>query len=100
MKLACLWRDVCCAGMCQSSCVIMSVTGVQDVEIKYQGHSLSFAFVQYDNIHSVVNALREMDGEQIGLNKMKVQKPTSSAVPGSWLHRTAASHNWSLERRN
>ena len=44
----------------------------QDVEIKNQGHSLSYAFVQFDNIHSVVSALREMDGEQIGLNKIKV----------------------------
>jgi len=42
------------------------------VEIKNQTHSFSYAFVQFDNITSVVNALREMDGEQIGLNKIKV----------------------------
>ena len=48
----------------------------QEVGIKHQGHSLSFAFVQFDNIRSVVTALREMDGEQIGLNKVKVSDYT------------------------
>jgi len=42
--------------------------------VKHQAHSLSFAFVQFDNIRSVVTALREMDGEQIGLNKVKVSE--------------------------
>jgi len=52
----------------------------QEVEIKHQGHSLSFAFVQFDNIRSVVTALREMDGEQIGLNKVKVSDDSEECL--------------------
>jgi len=41
---------------------------------------MSFAFVQFDNIRSVVNALREMDGEPIGLNKVKVSENAGQCV--------------------
>ena len=41
---------------------------------------MSFAFVQFDNIRSVVNALREMDGELIGLNKVKVSENAGQCV--------------------
>ena len=84
-----------CCGMCLTSVltvnavlprcdvVAVCVAGCrcQDVEIKNQGHSLSFAFVQFDNIRSVVTALRDMDSEQIGLNKVKVSdSPQKSEI--------------------
>jgi len=54
---------------------------LKDVEVKQsvsqglhsqQSSSTYFAFVQFDNIASVVSSLREMDGELLGTNKMKV----------------------------
>jgi len=59
----------------------------QDVEIKHQSHSLSYAFVQFDNIHSVVSALHEMDSEQIGLNKIKVTVKSPALYTESILSR-------------
>lgn len=47
-------------------------TIVQDVDIKRQGATTAFAFVQYADITSVVGALRAMEGEHIGINKIKV----------------------------
>jgi len=45
----------------------------QEIEIKNQsGQSLSYAFIQFDNIRSVVTALREMDGEHVSGSKIKV----------------------------
>ena len=37
-----------------------------------------FAFVQFDNIKSVVRALHEMDGENVGSCKVKVTSPVTS----------------------
>lgn len=47
---------------------------LQDIEIKRQGSvgSQAFAFVQYDDIKSVVRALRKMNEEVVGQNKVKV----------------------------
>jgi len=44
----------------------------QDVDIKIQGVVSAYAFVQYSDIVSVVKAMRKMDGEHIGKNKIKV----------------------------
>ena len=55
--------------------LILSISSIQfqEIEIKNQsGQSLSYAFIQFDNIRSVVTALREMDGEHIGGSKIKV----------------------------
>lgn len=46
------------------------------MDIKRQGASTAFAFVQYVDIVSVVAALREMEGEHIGINKIKVRTHT------------------------
>lgn len=46
---------------------------LQDVDIKRQGAASAYAFVQYTDISSVVHALREMEGEHIGANKIKVR---------------------------
>ncbi len=54
----------------------------QDIDIKKQGAVSAYAFVQYADIQSVVKALRHMDGEHIGNNKIKVT---------SWCRALAAS---------
>ncbi len=40
----------------------------------------AYAFVQYSDIQSVVRALRKMDGEHIGSNKIKVRAANISVV--------------------
>ena len=45
---------------------------LQDIDIKKQGGLTAYAFVQFDDIASVVSALRDMDGEHIGNNEIKV----------------------------
>lgn len=58
-----------------SVCLVFPYHGVcflQDIDIKKQGNLSCYAFVQYDDIKSVVQALRDMDGEFIGKNKIKV----------------------------
>ena len=45
---------------------------LQEVDIKNQQPNQVFAFVQFDNIRSVVHALHEMDGENLGDCKVKV----------------------------
>ena len=48
---------------------------LQDIDIKKQGGLTAYAFVQFDDITSVVSALRDMDGEHIGNNEIKVITP-------------------------
>ena len=46
---------------------------LQEIEIKNQGGQLlSYAFIQFDNIKSVVTALHDMDGEHVSGSKIKV----------------------------
>ena len=45
---------------------------LQEIDIKNQQPNQVFAFVQFDNIRSVVHALHEMDGENLGDCKVKV----------------------------
>lgn len=45
---------------------------LQDIDVKRQGAISAYAFVQYADITSVVKALRTMDGEHLGANKIKV----------------------------
>ena len=45
---------------------------MQDIDIKKQGTQNAYAFLQFDDIKSVVEALKAMDGEHIGNNEVKV----------------------------
>ncbi|KAI0215300.1 hypothetical protein LSAT2_032681 [Lamellibrachia satsuma] len=45
---------------------------ILDIDIKKQGGLTAYAFVQFDDITSVVSALRDMDGEHIGNNEIKL----------------------------
>ncbi|BFZ23307.1 hypothetical protein BsWGS_26345 [Bradybaena similaris] len=56
-----------------------------DVDIKRQGATTAFAFVQYADIVSVVSALRAMEGEHIGINKIKLGFGKSMPTDCVWL---------------
>ncbi|GFS07222.1 protein split ends, partial [Elysia marginata] len=56
-----------------------------DVDIKRQGATTAFAFVQYVDIASVVAALRAMEGEHIGINKIKLGFGKSMPTCCVWL---------------
>ncbi|XP_014262503.1 protein split ends isoform X3 [Cimex lectularius] len=43
-----------------------------DIDIKKQGTSSSYAFCQFSDIGSVVKAMRTLDGEHIGSNRIKL----------------------------
>jgi len=79
LRLLLLLVGTCCCVCRLFDCLIVKVMMMtlccKDVEIKHQGHSSSYAFVQFDNIVSVVAALHEMDGELLGSNKIKVREP-------------------------
>ena len=51
----------------------------------------AYAFVQYGDIASVVTALRDMDGEHIGKNKVKLGFGKSMPTVCVWLAGLAAS---------
>lgn len=44
----------------------------QEIDIKKQGSVSSYAFCQYADIGSVVKAMRNMDGEHLGNNRIKL----------------------------
>ncbi|RUS87903.1 hypothetical protein EGW08_004319 [Elysia chlorotica] len=56
-----------------------------DVDIKRQGATTAFAFVQYVDIASVVAAWRAMEGEHIGINKIKLGFGKSMPTCCVWL---------------
>ncbi|BES92657.1 SPOC domain [Nesidiocoris tenuis] len=43
-----------------------------EIDIKKQGNSASYAFCQFSDISSVVRAMRTLDGEHIGANRIKL----------------------------
>nr|CAD7425499.1 unnamed protein product [Timema monikensis] len=56
-----------------------------DIDIKKQGVSSSYAFCQYADISSVVKAMRMMDGEQLGNNRMKLGYGKSMPTNCVWV---------------
>ncbi|GFO42532.1 msx2-interacting protein [Plakobranchus ocellatus] len=56
-----------------------------DIDIKRQGATTAFAFVQYVDIASVVAALRAMEGQHIGINKIKLGFGKSMPTCCVWL---------------
>jgi len=49
------------------------VSVLEDVELKAQGQSLSYAYLQFDSIASVVRAVKDMHNKYIGKNMIKVR---------------------------
>uniref|UniRef100_T1J4C3 Msx2-interacting protein n=1 Tax=Strigamia maritima TaxID=126957 RepID=T1J4C3_STRMM len=56
-----------------------------EIDIKKQGAVSSYAFVQYSDIASVVKAMRKMDGEHLGANRIKLGFGKSMPTNCVWL---------------
>lgn len=48
----------------------------QDIDIKKVNGVPQYAFLQYCDIASVCKAIKKMDGEYLGNNRLKVKKPS------------------------
>jgi hypothetical protein len=58
---------------------------LQEIDIKKQGVVSSYAFCQYSDIASVVKAMRTMDGEHLGSNRIKLGFGKSMATNCVWV---------------
>jgi hypothetical protein len=58
---------------------------LQEIDIKKQGVVSSYAFCQYSDIASVVKAMRTMDGEHLGNNRIKLGFGKSMATNCVWV---------------
>lgn len=56
-----------------------------EIDIKKQGAVSSYAFCQYADIVSVVKAIRKMDGEHLGTNRIKLGFGKSMAYNCVWI---------------
>ncbi|XP_070152806.1 protein split ends isoform X3 [Polyergus mexicanus] len=56
-----------------------------EIDIKKQGAVSSYAFCQYSDIGSVVKAMRSMDGEHLGANRIKLGFGKSMPTPCVWV---------------
>lgn len=56
----------------------------QEIDIKKQSVS-TFAFCQYSDIRSVVRAMRQMDGEHLGANRIKLGFGKSMPTRCVWI---------------
>ncbi|ESO10711.1 hypothetical protein HELRODRAFT_72109, partial [Helobdella robusta] len=65
--------------------ILVKYGNIIDIDIKNQGQATCYAFIQFDNIRSVVQALREMDDEMINNNKIKVGFGKSMPTNCVWL---------------
>lgn len=61
------------------------VVVLQEIDIKKQGVVSSYAFCQYSDIASVVKAIRTMDGEHLGNNRIKLGFGKSMATNCVWV---------------
>lgn len=58
---------------------------LQEIDIKKQGAVASYAFCQYSDIGSVVKAMRSMDGEHLGANRIKLGFGKSMPTSCVWV---------------
>lgn len=58
---------------------------LQEIDIKKQGAVSSYAFCQYSDIGSVVKAMRSMDGEHLGANRIKLGFGKSMPTSCVWV---------------
>jgi hypothetical protein len=66
---------------------------LQEIDIKKQGVVSSYAFCQYSDIASVVKAMRTMDGEHLGNNRIKLGFGKSMATNCVWVDGIAGIKN-------
>ncbi|CAH1136007.1 unnamed protein product [Ceutorhynchus assimilis] len=64
-----------------------------EIDIKKQGAVSSYAFCQYSDIISVVKAIRKMDGEHLGNNRIKLGFGKSMAYSCVWIDGVAETVN-------
>jgi len=72
---------------------------LQDIEIKKQGAASSYAFVQFSDIKSVVQALKKKDGTHLGINKIKLGFGKSMPTNCVWIDDLPDNVTESLIRR-
>lgn len=58
---------------------------LKEIDIKKQGTS-TYAFIQYSDISSVVKAMRKLDGENLGANRIKLGFGKSMPTNCVWIH--------------
>lgn len=63
----------------------MKISPFQEIDIKKQGSASSYAFIQYSDIGSVVKAMRKLDGENLGSNRIKLGFGKSMPTNCVWL---------------
>lgn len=73
------------------TCVVIVI--LQEIDIKKQGVVSSYAFCQYSDIASVVKAMRTMDGEHLGNNRIKLGFGKSMATNCVWVDGIAGIKN-------
>lgn len=61
---------------------------IKDIDIKKVNGVPQYAFVQYSDIASVCKAIKKMDGEYLGSNRLKVlsfKVNGKNNIPGLWI---------------
>lgn len=56
-----------------------------DIDVKKQGTSSTYAFCQFSDISSVVRAMRTLDGEHVGQNRIKLGFGKSMHTNSVWV---------------
>lgn len=64
---------------------MINIICLQEIDIKKQGAVSSYAFCQYSDIGSVVKAMRSMDGEHLGANRIKLGFGKSMPTSCVWV---------------
>lgn len=71
-----------------------------EIDIKKQGTATSYAFIQYSDIASVVKAMRKLDGENLGANRIKLGFGKSMPTNCVWLDGVSEKVTESFLRRH
>lgn len=72
---------------------------MQEIDIKKQGAVSSYAFCQYSDISSVVKAMRSMDGEHLGSNRIKLGFGKSMPTSCVWVDGIGGKKNNNLNKK-
>lgn len=66
--------------------VVVFCACLQDIDIKKVNGVPQYAFLQYCDIASVCKAIKKMDGEYLGNNRLKVKKTSPGLYPSCVFH--------------
>lgn len=73
---------------------------MQEIDIKKQGAVSSYAFCQYSDISSVVKAMRSMDGEHLGSNRIKLGFGKSMPTSCVWVDGIGGKKKQQFKQKN